>query len=97
MRKVLQLRATQPKGRCNYHAHIENVMKTTRLRDVRQARGLSIYTVAGAVRTDPGNLSRIERGTQNASPALAARLAAYFSPDLSELEILYPERCEGAK
>ena len=57
-------------------------------------RGLSIYVVADAVGTNPGNLSRVERAVQNASPALAERLATFFQPDLTELEILYPDRFE---
>lgn len=72
-------------------------MKPTRLREIRMRRGLSIHAVAAAVGTNAGNLSRIERAVQSASPALAARLAHFFEPELSELEILYPDRFAEAQ
>ena len=67
-------------------------MKNTPLRRARASKGLSIHQVAAAVGTNAGNLSRIERAVQAASPALAERLASYFEPDITELEVLYPER-----
>ncbi len=66
----------------------------TLLKTARQKRGQSIYFVAKAVRTSPGNLSRVENRKQRPSPKLAARLAAFFAPELTELQILYPERFE---
>jgi hypothetical protein len=47
------------------------------------------------VGSDTGNLSRIETGEQIARRDLAARLAAFFAPDINELHILYPERYPG--
>jgi putative transcriptional regulator len=64
----------------------------TPLRKIRQLRGLSLKNVARAVSSDTGNLSRIETGEQIAKRDLAARLAAYFSPDINELHVIYPER-----
>lgn len=47
-------------------------------------------------RLDSGNLSRVERGEQKASPALAEKLAKVFEGDLTEIHILYPERFAGS-
>lgn len=41
---------------------------------------------------DTGNLSRIERGEQRASPALAENLSRVFGGEVTEIHILYPER-----
>lgn len=69
----------------------------TPLRQVRQARNLTLKTVADAVGIDTGSLSRIEQGKQGCSPDTAAKLAAYFGGGaISELEILYPERYASA-
>ncbi|RKP44710.1 helix-turn-helix domain-containing protein [Pararobbsia silviterrae] len=62
------------------------------LRKAREARDLSLKEVAAAVGTFTGNLSRIERGLHNASRDLAAALAKFFAPDITELHIFYPER-----
>jgi transcriptional regulator with XRE-family HTH domain len=67
----------------------------TPLRKIRQGRGLSLQNVAKAVKSDTGNLSRIETGEQIARRDLAARLAAFFAPDINELHIIYPERFPG--
>lgn len=63
----------------------------TPLRRLRRARKLTLETVAAAVGTDTGNLSRIERGKQT-SLALAEALVGYFGNGITEAEILYPER-----
>ena len=68
-------------------------MKTP-LRRVREKKGQTIVEVCRAVGADPGNLSRIENGKQKASTELAEKLAKHFAPDITELEILYPERSE---
>lgn len=62
------------------------------LRQAREAKGQTIVEVSRAVGTDPGNLSRIENGKQRASTEIAERLAKHFAPDISEMQILYPER-----
>jgi transcriptional regulator with XRE-family HTH domain len=62
-------------------------LKQTRLR-----RGGTLAAVSAAVGTNTGNLSRIENGKQKASPKLAAKLALYFGHEITEIQILYPER-----
>lgn len=41
---------------------------------------------------DSGNLSRVERGVQRASAALAENLSKVFDGEITEIHILYPER-----
>lgn len=67
-------------------------MEKTPLRQAREQREMTISEVARAVETDPGNLSRVERREQRASPELAQRLARFFGYSVSEIQILYPER-----
>lgn len=62
------------------------------LRQARERAGQTIVEVGRAVETDPGNLSRIENGKQKASTDLAEKLSKHFSGEVSEMEILYPER-----
>lgn len=67
------------------------------LRKARKQRGWRLQHVVELVKelggsTDNSNLSRIERGQQNASPALAEKLCLAFGGELTELQILYPER-----
>jgi transcriptional regulator with XRE-family HTH domain len=64
----------------------------TPLRKAREQRGLTLQEVAKEVDTDQGNLSRIERGEQTPSKELAAALSAFFGHEVSEMQILYPER-----
>ncbi|WP_288082877.1 helix-turn-helix transcriptional regulator [Pseudomonas sp.] len=70
----------------------------TPLRRARKAKGWSLEEVVkrlGAIGelADTGNLSRIERGVQRASPDLAEKLCQVFGKRaLSELHILYPDR-----
>lgn len=64
----------------------------TPLRKIRQARGVTLIELGKAVGLDVGNLSRLERMQQGATPALAERIARYFEYGISELEILYPTR-----
>lgn len=64
----------------------------TPLKTARLKRGYVLARVAASVGTDQGNLSRIENGKQRASPELAERLAKYFGYDITEIQILYPER-----
>lgn len=66
--------------------------KVTPLKATRLQRKESVRKVAGAVGTNPGNLSRVENGKQRASPDLAERLANHFGHAITELQILYPER-----
>lgn len=62
------------------------------LRQIRERKGQTIVEVSRAVQTDPGNLSRIENAKQNASPELAEKLVKHFAGEISEVEILYPQR-----
>lgn len=64
----------------------------TLLRKVRLRRRVSLSRVAREANVDPGNLSRIERGLANASREVAERLAKYYGGEITELQILYPER-----
>jgi transcriptional regulator with XRE-family HTH domain len=64
----------------------------TPLRTLRLQRGQTLMEVGRAVGIDHGNLSRIETGKQQASPALAERLAKHFGYAITEIQILYPER-----
>ncbi len=64
----------------------------TPLRALRRKRRLTLVRVAKGVKTDPTNLSRIERGMQK-SPELAEKLVKYFGRKaLTEEQVLYPER-----
>lgn len=62
------------------------------LRKLRRARGLTLAFVARQVGIDTGNLSRIERGLQCPNRHIAARLAAFYAPEIDECHINYPER-----
>lgn len=64
----------------------------TPLRSLRKAQGKTLSDVATAIRLDVGNLSRIERGIQVASLEVAEKLSVFFKGEISELEILYPQR-----
>jgi transcriptional regulator with XRE-family HTH domain len=62
------------------------------LRLIRERKGQTIVEVSRAVQTDPGNLSRIENAKQNASPELTEKLVKHFDGEITEVEILYPQR-----
>ncbi|TDB41641.1 helix-turn-helix domain-containing protein [Photorhabdus khanii] len=64
----------------------------TLLRLARLERGLTIAEVADQVNCDAGNLSRIERGLKKPSLELAEKLSRFYASELSEIQILYPER-----
>lgn len=55
-------------------------------------RQLTLQQVANAVGIDTGNLSRIERGHQVPSKELAEKLVKFFDNDVTETQIIYPER-----
>ncbi len=49
--------------------------------------------VAELIKSDAGNISRIERGQQTPSKELVEKLVALFKDEgLTELHILFPER-----
>lgn len=67
------------------------------LRKARKRRGWRLRDVVTRLSEnnctlDAGNLSRIERGEQTASPAMAEKICLVFGGELTELQILYPER-----
>ncbi|MCY1699506.1 helix-turn-helix transcriptional regulator [Lelliottia sp. SL45] len=62
------------------------------LRSLRKSQGLTLSYVANLVDIDPANLSRIERGQQIASLDVAERLVKFYSGQIDELQILYPQR-----
>ena len=64
---------------------------TTKLSQVRISSGTSLLTLAKALNCSKGHLSRIERGTTQASPDLARRIAAYFPGEITRDEILFPQ------
>lgn len=61
-------------------------------RERRTALQLTLAEAARRVGTDPGNLSRIERGHQAAEPGLASRLAALLECDLETVYAPYLAR-----
>lgn len=58
----------------------------------RIKRGQTLAQVAAAVGTDAGNMSRIENFKQRPSADMAERLARHFGYEITEIQILYPER-----
>lgn len=66
--------------------------KESPLKKARLKRELTLQQVSVAVGTDTGNLSRIERGIQIPSKELAEGLVKYFDNEITETQIIYPER-----
>lgn len=64
----------------------------TPLRKIRIKKKYSLAKVAHFVGSDAGNISRIENAKQKPSPKLAEDLVRFFDFEISELELLYPER-----
>ena len=64
----------------------------TPLRKIRDQKKFSLSEVANCVSSDPGNLSRIEKGLQKPSLKLAEQLVQFFNFEITEMELLYPER-----
>lgn len=64
----------------------------TPLRLARERREMTIAQVSSATGLDPSNLSRIERGYQTPSKNVAEKLAQFFCHEVTEIQILYPER-----
>lgn len=68
----------------------------TPLRKIRDEKKYSLAEVASFVSSDPGNLSRIEKGIQKPSLGLAEQLVRFFNFEITEMELLYPERYMSA-
>jgi transcriptional regulator with XRE-family HTH domain len=67
------------------------------LKQARLKRELTLQQVANEVGIDTGNLSRIERGHQIPSKELAEKLVKFFDNEVTETQIIYPERfADGA-
>lgn len=71
---------------------MDQSQEETPLRRLRKRRGLTVAQVALAIDIDQGNLSRIERGAQFSRRAAAALVAYYGTGEITEMEILYPDR-----
>lgn len=63
----------------------------TPLKQARLGRGLKQSEVAEAVGIGTSQFCRIERCTSGASREIATKLAAFFGPELTREQILYPE------
>lgn len=62
------------------------------LRQARERHGITLQHLATLVGSDVGNLSRIERGAQTPSKALAERICSVFTGEINELHLIYPSR-----
>lgn len=62
------------------------------LRKLRKSHGYTLQHVAKGVQVDPAILSRVERCEQAPSTELAERLAQFYAGEISEMQILYPNR-----
>lgn len=65
---------------------------TSPLKQARLNRELTLQQVADAVDFDTGGLSRIERGQQTPSKRLLEKLVDFFGGEVTEVQILFPER-----
>jgi transcriptional regulator with XRE-family HTH domain len=81
--------AEEPQAEANAEA---SQQKDSPLKKARLKRELTLQKVSNDVGTDTGNLSRIERGIQVPSKELAEALVKYFDNEVTETQIIYPER-----
>ena len=63
----------------------------TILKAVRLRRGLTSRAVARAISLDSGYYSRLEGGAAP-SPERASQIAAFFGQEVTEHQLLYPDR-----
>jgi transcriptional regulator with XRE-family HTH domain len=61
------------------------------LKRVRVRRGLKQREVAAALKLDNGQYGRIEKGVGQ-TPQNAEAIAKFFGHEITEMQILYPER-----
>lgn len=66
----------------------------TPLKQARLRRGLKQSEVAEAVGIGTSQFCRIEQCSSGASRKIATKLAAFFGPELTREQILYPEEFE---
>ncbi len=64
----------------------------TPLKVAREKRKLTQRNVADAVDIDPTFYGRLENMKAGASAEVAAKLAKFFGHEVTEMQILYPER-----
>lgn len=81
--------AEEPQAEANAEAAQQ---KDSPLKKARLKREQTLQEVSSAVGTDTGNLSRIERGLQIPSKELAESLVKYYDNEITETQIIYPER-----
>lgn len=67
-------------------------MLITPLRLARVKRGLRLADVAAGIGTTAAQISNVETAKHRPSAELAERISVYFKGEVSEIEILYPER-----
>lgn len=60
------------------------------LTQTRKSRGLSLDQVASIVKTDPTNLSRVEKGTQTPKTELALALHSFYDGAVPLEAIYFP-------
>ena len=72
-------------------------MTETKLAQLRAKRGLSQQKVASACGLSQSLYAKLELRRSSASPQTAAKLAAFFGHEITEMQILYPERYESMK
>lgn len=65
---------------------------STRLKEIREQRGLTTIKVAEDVQINQSYYSKLENGNAKPSPEVAEKIALYFGHGITELELLYPER-----
>ena len=70
----------------------DSLKSETPLYKLRHAVGVTIIEVSLAIGINNGNLSKLERGLNRASPDTAAALVAYYKGAINELHLIYPER-----
>lgn len=67
-------------------------MVITPLRLARVKRALSLADAAAGIGTTAAQLSNIETAKHRPTAGLAERISQFFGGEVSEMEILYPER-----
>lgn len=66
----------------------------TKMKQARQAKGLTLLQLAVQLDMNPSSVSRIERGVQSARPATARRIAAALG--LDPADVVFMDRNQEA-
>ena len=64
----------------------------TRLQQIREKKGLSQRQLSKQAKVQQAMISLVESRKARASREFAAAVATALAPDISEMQILYPER-----